>query len=81
MINVKEIIKLLEQDGYSLAMTRGHHRHYKYPIKPRLVTSLLTQRKTTEQDSLGPFNYSPVGISRMSAKFSIDPSRKAPTEK
>ena len=38
MMKVKEIIKLIEQDGWCLARTRGSHRQYRHPIKPGLVT-------------------------------------------
>ena len=38
MMKVKEIIKLIEQDGWSLARTRGSHRQYRHPTKPGLVT-------------------------------------------
>jgi predicted RNA binding protein YcfA (HicA-like mRNA interferase family) len=38
MMKVKEIIKLIEQDGWSLVRTRGSHRQYKHPTKSGLVT-------------------------------------------
>jgi predicted RNA binding protein YcfA (HicA-like mRNA interferase family) len=31
-------IKLLEEDGWFLARTRGSHKQYKHPVKPGLVT-------------------------------------------
>ncbi|MBW4580499.1 MAG: type II toxin-antitoxin system HicA family toxin [Tildeniella nuda ZEHNDER 1965/U140] len=37
-MKVKDIIKLIEQDGWYLARTRGSHRQYKHPYKPGLVT-------------------------------------------
>jgi predicted RNA binding protein YcfA (HicA-like mRNA interferase family) len=39
-MKVKEIIKLLEQDGWYLVRTRGSHRQYKHPAKKGLVTIL-----------------------------------------
>ncbi|MEQ1860396.1 MAG: type II toxin-antitoxin system HicA family toxin [Chthoniobacteraceae bacterium] len=32
------MIKLIEQNGWSLARTRGSRRHFKHPAKPGLVT-------------------------------------------
>ncbi len=37
-MKVKEVIKILEQDGWYLAKTRGSHRQYKHPIKKGKVT-------------------------------------------
>lgn len=37
-MKVAEVIRLLEQDGWRLAGTRGSHRQYKHPSKPGLVT-------------------------------------------
>ena len=34
----REVIKLIETDGWYLARTRGSHRHYKHPTKPGIVT-------------------------------------------
>lgn len=38
MVKVREIIKLIEDDGWYLARTRGSHRQYKHPVKSGLVT-------------------------------------------
>ena len=38
MVKVKEIIRLIEADGWMLARTRGSHRQYKNPTKLGLVT-------------------------------------------
>ena len=35
---VKEVIKLLEEDGWYLATTVGDHRQFKHPTKPGKVT-------------------------------------------
>jgi predicted RNA binding protein YcfA (HicA-like mRNA interferase family) len=32
-MKVKEIIKLVEEDGWYLARTKGSHRQYKHQIK------------------------------------------------
>ncbi|CAN5832595.1 type II toxin-antitoxin system HicA family toxin [soil metagenome] len=35
---VREVIKLVEADGWTLSTTRGSHRQYKHPIKTGKVT-------------------------------------------
>jgi predicted RNA binding protein YcfA (HicA-like mRNA interferase family) len=35
---VREVIKLIEDDGWYLSRTRGSHRQFKHPTKPGLVT-------------------------------------------
>jgi len=37
-MNVSELIRLLEDDGWRLVRTRGSHRQYKHPKKPGTVT-------------------------------------------
>ena len=37
-MKVRDVIKLLESDGWYLLRTRGSHRHFKHPAKPGLVT-------------------------------------------
>jgi predicted RNA binding protein YcfA (HicA-like mRNA interferase family) len=37
-MKVRDVIKLLEQDGWFLDRTRGSHRQYKHASKPGLVT-------------------------------------------
>ncbi|NJM55280.1 MAG: type II toxin-antitoxin system HicA family toxin [Verrucomicrobiae bacterium] len=37
-MKVRDIIRLVEDDGWFLARTRGSHRHFKHPSKPGLVT-------------------------------------------
>jgi predicted RNA binding protein YcfA (HicA-like mRNA interferase family) len=37
-MKIRDIIKMLEEDGWYLARTRGSHQQYKHPIKPGLVT-------------------------------------------
>ncbi|MGD1873400.1 MAG: type II toxin-antitoxin system HicA family toxin, partial [Mastigocoleus sp.] len=38
-MKVREVIKLIEVDGWYLARTRGSHRQYKHAIKSGLVTA------------------------------------------
>ena len=37
-MKIKEIIKIIELDGWYLARTRGSHRQFKHNIKKGLVT-------------------------------------------
>jgi predicted RNA binding protein YcfA (HicA-like mRNA interferase family) len=37
-VKVREVIRMIEADGWRLARTRGSHRQYKHPTKPGLVT-------------------------------------------
>jgi len=37
-VKVRDILKLLEDDGWYLVRTRGSHRQYKHPTKTGLVT-------------------------------------------
>ena len=37
-MKVRDVIKLLEDDGWFLDRTRGSHRQYKHPSKPGVVT-------------------------------------------
>ena len=37
-MKVREILKMLEDDGWYLVRTKGSHRQYKHPIKTGLVT-------------------------------------------
>ena len=37
-MNSKQVIKLLEQDGWYLARVKGSHHQFKHPTKTGLVT-------------------------------------------
>ncbi len=37
-MKVREIIRMIEKDGWYLVNTRGSHRQYKHPHKPGRVT-------------------------------------------
>lgn len=37
-MKVREVIKLIEEDGWYLVTTKGSHRQYKHPNKPGRVT-------------------------------------------
>jgi len=34
----KELIKMIEADGWQLIRAKGSHHHFKHPAKPGLVT-------------------------------------------
>ena len=38
MMKIKEVIKLIEHDGWFLKETKGSHRQYKHPNKKGRVT-------------------------------------------
>lgn len=46
---VKEIISLLEADGWCLHTMRGDHRQYKHPDKPGKVTVRGKPSETLDQ--------------------------------
>ncbi|MBI4724182.1 MAG: type II toxin-antitoxin system HicA family toxin [Rhodomicrobium sp.] len=37
-MKVRDILKLLENDGWTLVATRGSHRQFKHPVKKGRVT-------------------------------------------
>jgi predicted RNA binding protein YcfA (HicA-like mRNA interferase family) len=37
-MTVRDLLKLLADDGWYLARTRGSHQQFKHPAKPGLVT-------------------------------------------
>ena len=37
-MKVREVIKLLKDDGWFAHKTKGSHRHFKHPTKPGKVT-------------------------------------------
>lgn len=37
-VKVRDVIRLIEEDGWFLVATRGSHRQYKHPTKPGRVT-------------------------------------------
>jgi predicted RNA binding protein YcfA (HicA-like mRNA interferase family) len=45
-MNVCEVIRMLEDDGWGLVGTRGSHRQYKHLVKPGRVT-VAGKRPTT----------------------------------
>jgi len=37
-VSSKEIIRLLQKDGWAIDRTKGSHHQFKHPTKPELVT-------------------------------------------
>ncbi|MDH4163879.1 MAG: type II toxin-antitoxin system HicA family toxin [Nitrospirota bacterium] len=37
-MKIRDVIKLIEEDGWYLVVTKGSHRQYKHSIKPGRVT-------------------------------------------
>ena len=37
-MKVRDVLKMLEEDGWFLVRIRGSHQQYKHPTKPGLVT-------------------------------------------
>ncbi|MGB7951362.1 MAG: type II toxin-antitoxin system HicA family toxin [Candidatus Binatia bacterium] len=37
-MKVREVIRMLEKDGWRLVVTEGSHRQFKHPTKPGRVT-------------------------------------------
>jgi len=37
-VKIREVISLLEEDGWTLHSTKGSHRQFKHPTKPGRVT-------------------------------------------
>jgi predicted RNA binding protein YcfA (HicA-like mRNA interferase family) len=38
MPKVRDAIRLVEDDGWTMVRQRGSHRHYRHPSKPGIVT-------------------------------------------
>jgi predicted RNA binding protein YcfA (HicA-like mRNA interferase family) len=38
VVKIRDILKMLEDDGWSVARQRGSHRQFKHATKPGLVT-------------------------------------------
>jgi len=38
LMKIRDVIKLVKEDGWFLVVTKGSHRQYKHPSKPGRVT-------------------------------------------
>jgi predicted RNA binding protein YcfA (HicA-like mRNA interferase family) len=52
-VKVREVIRLLEADGWRLVRTRGGHRQFHHPTKPGTVT---VSGKESSDVKLGTLN-------------------------
>ncbi len=52
-LKVRDAIRLIEEDGWFLAATRGSHRQFKHPVKPGRVT---VAGKPSDDLAPGTFN-------------------------
>jgi predicted RNA binding protein YcfA (HicA-like mRNA interferase family) len=50
----KEVIKMIEADGWFVARQKGSHRQYKHPIKRGLVT--IASHKESDDIAPGTLN-------------------------
>jgi predicted RNA binding protein YcfA (HicA-like mRNA interferase family) len=53
-MKAREVLKMLEQDGWLEVRQRGSHRQYKHPTKPGLVT--LAFHKKSDEIAAGTLN-------------------------
>lgn len=37
-MKIRDVVKMVEQDGWKLVATKGSHRQYKHPVKKGRVT-------------------------------------------
>ena len=51
-MKVRDVIKLIEADGWYLVTTKGSHRQYKHPDKPGRVTIAGHPRDELAQGTL-----------------------------
>lgn len=58
-MKVREVIALVEADGWVLVRTRGNHRQYTYPTKPGLVT--IAGNRNRDVPPRHTCEHSPIG--------------------
>lgn len=51
-MKIREVIKILEDDGWVLVATKGSHRQFKHPSKPGRVTVAGKQAHDLAQGTL-----------------------------
>lgn len=51
-MKVRDVIRMVEQDGWYHVRTRGSHRHYKHPRKTGLVTIAGNARSEVKPGTL-----------------------------
>jgi predicted RNA binding protein YcfA (HicA-like mRNA interferase family) len=53
-MKAKEVIKLIEEDGWYLSRQKGSHKQYKHPLKKGLVT--VAAHKMSDELAPGTLN-------------------------
>jgi predicted RNA binding protein YcfA (HicA-like mRNA interferase family) len=53
-MKAREVIKLIEKDGWYLSRQKGSHRQFKHPIKTGVVT--IACHKMSDDIAKGTFN-------------------------
>lgn len=53
-MKAKEVIKLIEEDGWYLSRQKGSHKQYKHPLKKGLVT--VAAHKMSDEIAPGTLN-------------------------
>lgn len=38
LVKIRDLVKRLQEDGWTVARQRGSHQQFKHPVKPGLVT-------------------------------------------
>lgn len=52
-MKIRDVIKLVEQDGWHYAAQTGSHRHYKHPVKKGRVTIAGHPGRDLSQSMIG----------------------------
>ncbi len=53
-MKVKEVLKIIEEDGWYLDRQKGSHKQYKHPVKKGLVT--LSNHRLSDEIASGTLN-------------------------
>lgn len=51
-MKIRDVIKLIEEDGWRLARTKGSHRQFRHDSKPGVVTIAGHPRKELHPETL-----------------------------
>jgi predicted RNA binding protein YcfA (HicA-like mRNA interferase family) len=54
-MKIRDVIKMIEQDGWRKISQEGSHRHYKHPMKPGKVTVADIPRTMSRRERLTTF--------------------------
>ncbi len=53
-MKVRDVIKLIQSDGWYLVRQKGSHKQYKHPVKKGLVT--IAAHKMSDEVAMGTLN-------------------------